>query len=222
VPLFVTRGLWAEIFARVDKIRAKARNRKKKYHRLLREVRESTGALSDGGIILNSDHEILWFNPAATRLLGLDPTSTSAIASTTCCAIRISQPTSTAPTGEGITIPSPKEEAGWLTCRSFRTVRTSASRSRATSRARCSVERTRRDFVANASHELRSPLDGHQRLPRRARRRRGECLKVARAGRRDAAPSRADDADPARPDRAHAARVAERDAAQSSWTSAAC
>ena len=72
VPLFETRGLWAEIFARVDKLRTKARNRKKKYHRLLREVRESTGALSDGGIILNADHEIMWFNPAAARLLGLN------------------------------------------------------------------------------------------------------------------------------------------------------
>ena len=39
---------------------------------LLREVRESTGALSDGGIILNADNEIMWFNPAAARLLGLN------------------------------------------------------------------------------------------------------------------------------------------------------
>ena len=43
LPSFETRGLWAEMFARVDKIRAKARTRKKKYHRLLREVWESTG-----------------------------------------------------------------------------------------------------------------------------------------------------------------------------------
>ena len=71
VPLFETRGFWAEVLARVDKLRAKARSRKKKYHRLLREVRESTGALSDGGIILNADREIVWFNPAAARLLGL-------------------------------------------------------------------------------------------------------------------------------------------------------
>ena len=72
MPLFETRGLWAEIFARVEKLRTKARNRKKKYHRLLREVRESTGALADGGIILNADNEIMWFNPAAAHLLGLN------------------------------------------------------------------------------------------------------------------------------------------------------
>ncbi len=41
--LFETRGFWAELLARGDKLRAKARSRKKKYHRLLREVRESTG-----------------------------------------------------------------------------------------------------------------------------------------------------------------------------------
>jgi len=73
VPLFEMQGLWPEMFARVEKIRAKARSRKKKYHKLLREVRESTGALSDAGIILNAENEIVWFNAAATRLLGLNP-----------------------------------------------------------------------------------------------------------------------------------------------------
>jgi two-component system phosphate regulon sensor histidine kinase PhoR len=71
VPLFATQGFWAEIFARIEKLKIKSRNRKKKYNRVLREVRESTGALNDGGVILNADHEIVWFNPAATRLLGL-------------------------------------------------------------------------------------------------------------------------------------------------------
>jgi two-component system, OmpR family, phosphate regulon sensor histidine kinase PhoR len=158
VPLFVTRGLWAEIFARVDKVRAKARNRKKKYHRLLREVRESTGALSDGGIILNSEHEILWFNPAATRLLGLDhatdignrldnllrhPDFVAYIA---------------APTPEGIMIPSPKEESGWLTVQIIPYGQDQRLAIVRDITREIQLERTRRDFVANASHELRSPL----------------------------------------------------------------
>ncbi len=37
-----------------------ARHGKKKYSRILREARESTGALSDGGVILNLNHEIVW------------------------------------------------------------------------------------------------------------------------------------------------------------------
>jgi two-component system phosphate regulon sensor histidine kinase PhoR len=155
VPLFETRGLWAEIFARVDKLRAKARNRKRKYHRLLREVRESTGALSDGGIILNAANEIMWFNPAAARLLGLDPA--------TDLGHRIDnllrQPDFVAylraPTSDGIAVPSPKHESGWLhvqiipygTDQRLAIVRDVTSEK--------NVERTRRDFVANASHELR-------------------------------------------------------------------
>jgi two-component system, OmpR family, phosphate regulon sensor histidine kinase PhoR len=158
VPLFETRGLWAEIFARVEKLRTKARNRKKRYHRLLREVRESTGALSDGGIILNADHEIMWFNPAAARLLGLDH------------AIDVGHRIDNllrhpdfaaylkAPSGDGITVASPRHETGWLhvqiipygTDQRLAIVRDVTNEK--------NVERTRRDFVANASHELRSPL----------------------------------------------------------------
>jgi len=158
VPLFETRGLWAEIFARVGKIRAKARNRKKRYHRLLREVRESTGAIADGGIILNADHEIMWFNPAAARLLGLDQT--------TDIGHRIDnllrQPDFVAylkaPTGEGMTVESPRHESGWLHVQIIpygEAQRLAIIRDVTREQ---NVERTRRDFVANASHELRSPL----------------------------------------------------------------
>ena len=67
-----TSGLWAELLARIERHKEKARSRKKKYHRLLREVRESTGALHDAGVILNAHNEIQWFNSAAKSLLGFD------------------------------------------------------------------------------------------------------------------------------------------------------
>ncbi len=158
VPLFETRGLWAEVYARVDKLRAKARNRKKKYHRLLREVRESTVALSDGGIILNADHEILWFNPAASRLLGLDPATD--IGNRLDNLLRHPDFVAylAAPTNESVTIPSPNEDAGWLTAQVIpygQDQRLAIVRDITREK---NLERTRRDFVANASHELRSPL----------------------------------------------------------------
>jgi two-component system, OmpR family, phosphate regulon sensor histidine kinase PhoR len=158
VPLFVTRGLWAEIFARVDKVRAKARNRKKKYHRLLREVRESTGALSDGGIILNSDHEILWFNPAATRLIGLDPVTDVGHRIDNFLRHPDFVAYIAAPTAEGVMIPSPREEAGWLTVQIIPYGQDQLLAIVRDITREIKLERTRRDFVANASHELRSPL----------------------------------------------------------------
>jgi len=158
VPLFATRGLWAEIFARIDRVRAKARNRKKKYHRLLREVRESTGALSDGGIILNADHEIVWFNPAATRLLGLNPATD--IGNRLDNLLR--HPDFVAylaePTPEPITVPAPREDVGWLTVQIIPYGKDQRLAIVRDITREVSLERTRRDFVANASHELRSPL----------------------------------------------------------------
>ena len=156
--LFETRGLWAEIFARVDKLRAKARNRKKKYHRLLREVRESTGALSDGGIILNSNHEILWFNPAATRLLGLDPATDIGHRLDNLLRHPDFVAYLSAPKGDGITVPSPKDESGWLTVQIIPYGKEQRLAIVRDITHETKLERTRRDFVANASHELRSPL----------------------------------------------------------------
>lgn len=157
VPLFETRGLWAEIFARVDKLRAKARNRKKKYHRLLREVRESTGALADGGIVLNPEGEMLWFNPAAARLLGLTMADVGHRLDNL-----LRHPSFVdylrAPTGDGIVVASPRHESGWLNVQiiPYGTDQRLAIVRDVTHEK--NVERTRRDFVANASHELRSPL----------------------------------------------------------------
>ncbi len=157
-PVPETRGFWAELLGRLARLQGKARNRKKKYHRLLREVRESTGALSDGGIILNSAHEILWFNPAATRLLGLDPTRD--VGNRVDNLLRHPDFVHYLgdPRGEPVVVPSPTFEGGWLAVQlipygqkqHLAIVRDVTREHR--------LETTRRDFVANASHELRSPL----------------------------------------------------------------
>jgi two-component system phosphate regulon sensor histidine kinase PhoR len=157
-PQFETRGLWAEILARIEHQRTKARNRKKRYNRLLREVRESTSAISDAGIILNSEMEIQWFNPAATRLLGL--TMPTDLGNRIDNLLRHPDFVKylASPSGEAITVPSPVDDEGRLAVQMVPYGREQYLVIIRDVTRETKLERTRRDFVANASHELRSPV----------------------------------------------------------------
>ncbi len=157
-PTLATTGLWAELLGRVGRYRQKASERKRKYRRLLREVRESTGALKDAGIILNDRHEIQWFNPAAGRLLGLevkrgqrqpidellpDPDFVAYLNSDD---------------DREIQIPSPRDSSEQLAVQILPYGRQQRLVIFRDVTREYRLERMRRDFVANASHELRSPL----------------------------------------------------------------
>ena len=156
--LMETAGLWAEMFAQVRSDKARAKRRKRKYNRLLMEIRESTGALHDAGLILNPDREIVWFNKAAGRLLGLE--AGRDIGQRIDHLIR--HPDFVAyldmPGAPPVTIPSPVNSEGRLAIQvipygSGQSLTIAQDVTRQTL-----LERSRRDFVANASHELRSPL----------------------------------------------------------------
>jgi len=152
-----TTGLWAELLAHVQRYRLKASARKRKYHRLLREVRTSTGALRDAGVILNPDNEIQWFNASATTLLGFD--ARRDIGQRIDNLVR--HPDFVAhldePGGE-IMIPSPRDGVGRLAVQVIPYSRDQRLAIFRDVTREYRLERTRRDFVANASHELRSPL----------------------------------------------------------------
>lgn len=152
-------GIWSQIFARFSFLKQRSRKHKRAYRELLRDVRESTNAMPDGGIVLNSRFEIVLCNRAAEELLNLrhrqdrgqridnllrDPAFVEYLKS--------GLPEA------GIEIPSPAKAGNWLLCRlvpyggdqQLLFVRDITERKR--------LATMRREFVANASHELRSPL----------------------------------------------------------------
>ena len=154
------RGPWGEVIAIIDRI-----YRRKNYHRsqvteLLREFRRLTTAMPEGAILLNADHQILWFNHRAAGWLNLHRKRDFGIRIENLVRhpafvdyLRHGHPV------EGVVVYEPTHGGHYL---AFHVVRTQESARqllivRDVSRE-MRVEAIRKDFVANASHELRSPL----------------------------------------------------------------
>jgi two-component system phosphate regulon sensor histidine kinase PhoR len=155
----VGEGIWQQIFARVRFERDRGKRRKHSYRKLLREIRESTDAMPDGAVILDAENEIVSSNRAAKSLTGLkrkkdrghridnilrDPKLTALLESDE--------------SGMTVEIPSPVTDGRWINCRlvPYGAEQKMLFMRDVTDRIR--LGKMRRDFVANASHELRSPL----------------------------------------------------------------
>lgn len=152
-------GIWGEVFEHYYRLQRRYYKRKKRLGRVIREFRESTAAMPDGTMVLGGDLRILWFNEAARELLRL---STSRdLGQSVLNLIRsplFKQYLQAGKYEQSVSITSPSDDSRTLALRLipygtdqylllFRDV---------TRLAR--LQAMRRDFVANASHELRSPL----------------------------------------------------------------
>jgi two-component system phosphate regulon sensor histidine kinase PhoR len=153
-------ALWGEVVAIVSRI-----YRRKQFHRarvtaLLREFRRLTTAMPEGAVLLGPEHEILWFNHRAAEWLGLRRKRDFGIRIENL--VRhpdfVEYLHSDSP-GEGVMVQDASDVNRWF---SFHVVRTGTAERqllmvRDVSREQ-QLQSMRRDFVANASHELRSPL----------------------------------------------------------------
>ncbi len=152
-------GAWPGIYAKIQYLRTRGNRHKRLHRRLMKELRQSTNALPDGGVLLNSELEILYLNRAARGLLGLrrkrdrgqrihnlvrHPDFVEYLESQ-----RYER---------SVQIPSPARKDGWLACRLVPYGRGQKLLLVRDITRQQLVEVMRRDFVANASHELRSPL----------------------------------------------------------------
>jgi len=152
-------GVWGDVVALVTRIYRRKQFHKRRIVQLFREFRRMTTAMPDGVIVLNAEREILWFNRPAARLLGLRRKIDFGLRIDNL----IRHPDFVSYLGEGeygapCLVRAPLAADTYL---ALQVVGYGAGQQLLLARdvtRQVRVEAVRKDFVANASHELRSPL----------------------------------------------------------------
>jgi two-component system phosphate regulon sensor histidine kinase PhoR len=155
----VGEGIWQQMFARFNFERERAARSRRDYRRLLKEIRKSTDAMPDGAVILDQNNEIVMCNKSAKLLAGFKRKKDRGQRVDNI----LRDPKLSGMLGSGqfsrdIEIASPVRDGSWLNCRivPFGANQKLLIIRDITERVRLTM--MRRDVVANASHELRSPL----------------------------------------------------------------
>jgi two-component system phosphate regulon sensor histidine kinase PhoR len=151
-------GLWGGVFAQLHRLRLQSRARKKRLARVLKEFRKSTHALPDAGVVLDKVHDIIWLNEAATRLLGLHPEDRGQRIENLLRSPEFAEFMRDEMPERVVRMSSPVDERLKLSLQVVPYGDTQRLLLAKDITHEVRLETVRRTFVANASHELRSPL----------------------------------------------------------------
>ena len=154
-----TGGVWGRVISQIVRLHRRKRFHKERFVQLMRQLRLSTAALPNGVVILDAQREIVWFNRMAARLLGLRPGDDLGLRIENL--LREPQFTRYLEKGEfanPVVIRRSVPQDSYLSLQLVpygdgEQLLLASDVSR-----QMRLEAVRRDFVANASHELRSPL----------------------------------------------------------------
>src|SRR5579864_7039795 len=152
-------GVWGEIIAQVVRLHRRKRFHKQRFVQLMRQLQRSTAALPNGVVILNAQREIAWFNRMAARLLDLRRTADLGLRIENL--LRQPQFARYLEIGDfsnPIVIRTTTGEDCYLSLQMVPYGEGQQLLLVSDVSRQMRLEAVRRDFVANASHELRSPL----------------------------------------------------------------
>lgn len=152
-------GIWGDIYAKVQRMRAANHQRERRLGNLLAQFRASAAALPDAAIALGSAGEIRWFNDAARDLLVLrNPQDIGQPLVNLFRAPALARFIDRRQFDKTLEITAPGDRSRHLAIRVTPYGHGQMLLLAEDVTDRYLAEQVRKDFVANVSHELRTPL----------------------------------------------------------------